>query len=787
MKIKNVSILTALALVAGALTSSAQTPPTPTVATNVIAESTVQYTALTTTRSSFTNYASGYDKIKYSLTAPAKTYLKFDFTGQKPNTNYLLRLSMPTISNNGKTHFMVWALNQAYAGLTTNGQTVFNNVAVTPTLTWSNAQANFTGTNEPTYNAMLTSGPLTATLLTDFVGNSGAGGVGVSIPAPWGNYLIGNQISIVLTATNDAANTDGTTGNGGRLTLNSATATFQPLTTGNPPTITAISAQTVKSTTASGAIAFTVGDVEDAASSLTNFSITLGNTNVTLTTTNITIGAGGSRTLSFTPLSNLAAGQTASVTVTVIITDSNGNSASSAFLLTVPPLISLPIVLSGTNVNYIPPTNRIGIGSLIISFQVVDTNVPASSLVVTGSVSAYSTNLGSISFTSTTGIAPNTNNCTLTINATGSGVGIVNVSVIDPTNLVTNNVPVAIMILPDGSYAAYDAMNYRPSTSASTSGHADLLDVSANLWAPRSVAGSVNLITTLTPSSGGVIPVGIPVIRGSGSGNPNELRLVGSPFTPSSHKVLFASVNAQWADIQPYGFNAVYPGNSTGGFLLFAADGAATSVAMAAVCTLTNVANTSTTDGSFDLGLYNGTNSAVVNTGASQTIPNFLSSGVLPNAPVNIVISYDVDSGVSRLWLNQSSSTGTSVSLQDVAVTNLANVNYIVLRQNAGMGNILIESVAVKVVTKPVPSITGITRSGNNVVISFTSAPGSGGSASAVGTSNLNNAFTTVGSVTINESPASSGNFTASFTATGSQMFYRIAQTGGTPVVNFPF
>ena len=91
--------------------------------------------------------------------------------------------------------------------------------------------------------------------------------------------------------------------------------------------------------------------------------------------------------------------------------------------LTVPPFVSLPVVWNGTNVNYIAPTNRIGAGSVTIPFQVVDTNVAASSLIVTGAISAYSTNLGSVSFTSTTGIAPNTNNCTLTINATGTGVG----------------------------------------------------------------------------------------------------------------------------------------------------------------------------------------------------------------------------------------------------------------------------------------------------------------------------------------------------------------------------
>jgi len=744
-----------------------------TTSTNVFAESTVQYAAGTLT-TSFTNYISNYNKVKYSLTQPSKSYFKFDFTGQNPNTNYQLKFSFPFANNNGATHVLLYALNQSYVSFVTNK----------PSLTWSNAQANFTGTNESVFNAMLTSGAASATLLGDFVdagGNSGS--MGASVTVPWGQYLFNNQIVVVLTATNDPANVNG---NGARLALNSATATFQPLTAGTrPPSITTIASQTVQSTATSATIPFTVSDPVDAAATLTNITISLGNTNVTLTATNIGIGSGGSRTLSFTPVSNLAAGQTANVTVTVIVTDSSGNSASTSFPLTVPPFVSLPVVWSGTNVNYIAPTNRIGVGSVTIPFQVVDTNVAASSLVVTGAVSAYSTNLGSISFTSTTGIAPNTNNCTLTINATGTGVGVVNITVIDPVNSVTNTVPVALMVLPDASYAAFDQVNYQPSTSySSSSGHADLTPASASLWAARSTSGSVNLLTST--ASGGITG-GWPAVRGTSSGNSDQLRLVGAPYTASSHKVLFASINAQWADLSAYGATAYYPGQSTGGFVEFAADGTTTGVAMAAVCTVTNSLNTTNNDGSFYLGLYNGTNAASVNTSFSQAIPNYNTSGVLPNSPVNVVISYDTDTGISKMWLNQSDSTGSSVSLQDVAVTNLANVSYLVLRQNANMGSILIQSASVKVVTKPVPTITGITQTGANTYqIKFTSATGSGGTASVVGASTVNGTYNTVSS-SIVESPSGSGNFTATVTGSGSQMFYKIAQSGGTPTVTFPF
>ena len=94
------------------LPARAQTPPNATASTNVIAESSVQYVT-GTAPTSFTNYVSGYNKVKYSATAPAKTYLKFDFTGQNVNTNYSLKFTLPVVNNNSVQHLQLWTLNQA--------------------------------------------------------------------------------------------------------------------------------------------------------------------------------------------------------------------------------------------------------------------------------------------------------------------------------------------------------------------------------------------------------------------------------------------------------------------------------------------------------------------------------------------------------------------------------------------------------------------------------------------------------------------------------------------------
>jgi hypothetical protein len=744
----------------------------------VTAESTVQYSASGIT--SFTNTMSGYDKIKsYTLgtPTPCKSYLKFDFTGLNPNTNYSLKFTFVNNGSGGSTHLNIWALNQDFASFVNSG-----NPAISA-LNWTNAQANNTNNNT---DDLLTSGGFTGTLVNSFLNSSSSAGTTVTatLPPPWGQYLFGNKLVIVLTAANAASSGDSSSAC--RFKTNTTTVAYQPLTPGTlPPTISAISARTNQSGVAASTISFTASDpVDSAATLLSNITISLGNTNITLTSSNISYsGIGNNFYLDFTPVNNLNAGQTATTTITLTVTDSNGNSATSSFLLTVPPSITLPYFVSGTNVNYLPPTNRAGIGPVTISFQVVDTNFPASSLQLTATASAYSTNLGGISI-SKTAFGSSTNLCTVTVTNTGSGVGIINLSATDPTNSVSTTVSVAVMFLPDSSYALCDLMNYQPSTSySSSSGHADLLNVTAGLWAARSTSGTVNLLTSVAGTDGGAIPGGVPLIRGTASGNQNQLHLAGAPYTAGSHKVIFASINAQWCDASPYGANQYFPSNSTGAFVELAADASSSGVAMAAVSTVINPSGYAAPDGQFYLALYNGTNAPTTNTTYTETIPH--SPNVLPNSVSdNIVMSYDLDTGISTLWVNQANSAAASVSTQDVAVTNLANVSYLVLRQNGGMGQILIEGAAVKVVTKPIPAVTASTKSGNTFQINFTCTPGTAATASVVGSSTVDGIYSPV-AATITEPTA--GNFVASITTADSQMFYRIKQTASAPTVTFPF
>jgi hypothetical protein len=114
----------------------------------------------------------------------------------------------------------------------------------------------------------------------------------------------------------------------------SLTAVLLPNTA---PTISTISDQTTLEDTATGAIAFTVGDVETAVGSLT----------VTATSSDLGVvavggialgGSGASRTITLSPVAN-ASGTS---TITVTVTDAGGASATNSFVLIVTPVSDVP-------------------------------------------------------------------------------------------------------------------------------------------------------------------------------------------------------------------------------------------------------------------------------------------------------------------------------------------------------------------------------------------------------------------------------------------------------------
>jgi subtilisin-like proprotein convertase family protein len=96
------------------------------------------------------------------------------------------------------------------------------------------------------------------------------------------------------------------------------------------PTISTIPAQSILKNTSTPAIGFTVGDVETAAGSLT---LSAASSNPTLVPVgNIVFGgSGAARTVTVTP----ASGQTGSASISVIVSDTDGGSATNIFALTV--------------------------------------------------------------------------------------------------------------------------------------------------------------------------------------------------------------------------------------------------------------------------------------------------------------------------------------------------------------------------------------------------------------------------------------------------------------------
>jgi len=102
------------------------------------------------------------------------------------------------------------------------------------------------------------------------------------------------------------------------------TETFTTLN--NDPTITAITNQTVCPDSATGALSFTVGDIETPAPSLvvtaaSSDTVVIPNANIVIT------GAGATRTVTVTP----AAGQTGLVTITLTVTDANTGASTSVY------------------------------------------------------------------------------------------------------------------------------------------------------------------------------------------------------------------------------------------------------------------------------------------------------------------------------------------------------------------------------------------------------------------------------------------------------------------------
>ncbi len=147
----------------------------------------------------------GYLMAKYSTNgAAAKFYVQFDLTGVIADTNGPATLRLYRSSGAAAQHVQLWALNQPFSAPTN-----FNNI------NWNQAPA-----NDTSGNSLLSSGPATATLVADLQAYNITNQTfkEIVIPAPWGKYVFGNKITLVM-ATAEAFGVGNTNASGGFRTV----------------------------------------------------------------------------------------------------------------------------------------------------------------------------------------------------------------------------------------------------------------------------------------------------------------------------------------------------------------------------------------------------------------------------------------------------------------------------------------------------------------------------------------------------------------------------------------
>lgn len=272
------------------------------------------------------------------------------------------------------------------------------------------------------------------------------------------------------------------------------------------PTITGIAAQSINEDAATGAIAFTIGDVETPAASL---AVSAASSNPALLPSSGIVfgGSGAGRTITATP----AANQSGSASVTVTVTDAGGAIATATFAMTVNPVNDAPTIsaLSPQSLNDGESTSALAVtvGDLETSASLLTLNaassnpavVPVGSIIFGGSgasrtvrVSAAAAQSGAASVTITVRDAGN---------ATASASFVVTVNARPTISAIADQVMDLGYALDPIAYTIADTE--APATSlavSASSSNAALVPVPGLALSGTGAARSL----TITPISGAV-------------------------------------------------------------------------------------------------------------------------------------------------------------------------------------------------------------------------------------------------------------------------------------------
>jgi hypothetical protein len=660
----------------------------------------------------------GFQRVKWvqdaapgNATACAKVYCAWDFTGQHPNTNADLTISITGAASSQLSAMRIWSLDQAYPSFIASGTTATPNRA----LTWNAAQANDTnfvpalGVNQGTFQ-MLTNGAFTAHPVANF---SAVGTTTVKIPGPWGNLINNNQMVLVVVGTNNAALAGQ---NGYRMKLNTGNndgtkLVFPALVGTSPPSITALPDVTVVSGQNSVSNSFTVSDPDGNVANIAPATLTFDGTVVVSASV---IGSGANQLIYVT------AGNVTFVTNTAVeatVTDENGDVAQRTFQVTVLPQIFPPTISTPANTN--TPLNT----AVTVPFIIGDQSQDVSILSVTAAVDAVSGNeLAGVSL----GGSGTNRTVTVTPVAGADGVGIVDLSVAD-TNGNTSSTSFAVMVLTNRAVFD-DHFDYFDGS---------LFTVSDTVWLRR---GNIQPVGLKTLSQAAHIVSGAANDNGYGT-------LVGAPYSPGDRSVIYITFMGTWS---------AAPSGNSGAIVALANN---STISSPQVCAIGSTPDVLGDGGDLIVRIANGngyTNYPV---------------GIALNTPHKIIARYDVDTALATLWVdatNEADASVPSITASDVA-TPVA-VSLLNLNQNGNTGTLSLDDLKVSVVVRP--RIIAITVMANNVQIDFTA--GTGDATTDFGVNSTTNLTVPFSAANVTITSLGGNVFRATLPASGSQGFYRV-------------
>lgn len=198
------------------------------------------------------------------------------------------------------------------------------------------------------------------------------------------------------------------------------------------PTITSITDQTILENESTGLLGFTIGDIETSPFALTMTSLS---SNPALAdNTNIIFGGSGSqRNVNVIPKIN----RSGVATITLTVTDANGGTAQTAFLLSVTAVDAPPTISPIDDITIVEDTP-----SDLIDFTVADIDVPAEDLIVTGI--SGNTSVVANSGIALTEVSPGNWRVRITPVLNASGTSLITLTVNDGTETATETFTVTV-------------------------------------------------------------------------------------------------------------------------------------------------------------------------------------------------------------------------------------------------------------------------------------------------------------------------------------------------------